>query len=251
MIDNFEYPIQVYNTNSAKLVLPLVIDLLSPKSVLDVGCGIGTWLKVFQDYGIEDVTGIDGEYAKPNLLINQEKFMAWDLGQPLQLNRQFDLVVSLEVAEHLPESVADTFVHNLIKHGTIILFSAAIPGQGGSGHINEQWASYWHKKFKEYDYEFYDLIRPLVWNNENIGIWYRQNIFIVAHSSTYIAQEHKPAKILDLVHPQLLTRVLHATQRAQELENGKAGVKTAFGSFTKAIGTYFKKLFTALQIMFL
>src|SRR5262249_29915915 len=117
---------------SARLIVPLLLELVQPRSVVDVGCGTGSWLSVFRDHGVEDVLGIDWEYVGANSLeISPDHFYAFDLTQPLRLERRFDLVVSLEVAEHLPPESADAFVESLVSLGPTVLFSAAVPGQGG------------------------------------------------------------------------------------------------------------------------
>ena len=125
--------------DSARVLVPLVLDLVDARSVVDVGCGLGTWLSVFREHGIEELLGIDGPHIDTSSLeIAPEHFVAHDLQHPLDLERHFDLVVSLEVAEHLPAACAETFVSSLVGLGPVILFSAAIPAQGGEHHVNEQ-----------------------------------------------------------------------------------------------------------------
>ena len=165
--------------NSAKQIVPLLIDLISPKSIVDVGCGIGTWLSVFRYHGIDKVVGIDGDYVnKEMLLIPKECFIPHDLTQPLSLKEKFDLVISLEVAEHLPARFASSFVDNLIKLGPVVVFSAAIPFQGGVAHVNEQWPEYWVELFKKQNYVVIDCLRNKLWNNTKIKPWYAQNMMI-------------------------------------------------------------------------
>src|SRR5918999_372999 len=160
---------------SAEIIIPLVLALVKPQSVIDVGCGVGTWLSVFKKLGVEDVFGIDGEHVDRSMLeIPGEQFLALDLSRPIQIDRQFDLVVSLEVAEHLPKQCAKTFVESLTKLGSVSLFSAAIPFQGGTCHVNEQWPDYWANYFRENDYEVIDCIRKRVWQNDKIEWWYSQ-----------------------------------------------------------------------------
>ena len=138
----------IHNLSAPRVIVPIVLEMIKPNSILDVGCGIGTWLKVFEEYGVDDYLGIDGDYVdRSTLKISEKRFLPNDLRKRWSLNRKFDLVVSLEVAEHLPEEVADLFVSTLSAHGDTILFSAAIPGQGGQNHVNEQWPTYWQKKF--------------------------------------------------------------------------------------------------------
>jgi SAM-dependent methyltransferase len=166
--------------SSAIDVIPIIMEIIQPKSVLDVGCGTGTWLKVFRKkHRVRDIFGVDGEYVdRRQLEISRRKFFPYNLENPLDLGRQFDLVVTLEVAEHISEKSANTFVHSLVNHSPVVLFSAAIPDQGGDHHVNEQWPDYWIHKFKEHDYLVVDCIRDKVWESETVGWWYAQNMFI-------------------------------------------------------------------------
>ena len=132
---------------SARVTVPIVLSLVAPSSIVDVGCGTGTWLTVFRENGIEDVVGIDGDYVpRDRLLIPADRFIARDLTKPLLLDRIFDLAVSVEVAEHLPASAADQFVRSLCSLAPSVLFSAAVPGQFGVRHLNPQWPWYWHRQ---------------------------------------------------------------------------------------------------------
>ena len=128
------------------------------KSVLDLGCGQGVWLASWVRLGAKDVQGIDGPYVdQERLHIPKERFQGRDLARPVDLGRHFDLVQSLEVAEHLPQSAAEQFVDSLVRHGPLVLFSAATPGQGGENHINEQPWEYWREKFAARGYEVFDF----------------------------------------------------------------------------------------------
>jgi hypothetical protein len=169
---------------SARVTIPLILDLIQPKSVIDVGCGVGTWLSVFKEFGIQDCLGIDGDYVDQKMLqIPQSEFLSFDLKKPLLIDRKFDLVVSLEVAEHLPSNYSDAFIASLTNLGQVILFSAAIPLQGGSGHVNEQWPEYWAQIFDKYGYTTIDCLRNKIWNNENVEPWYAQNLLIFVDKS--------------------------------------------------------------------
>ena len=185
---------------SAQVVVPVVNELLWPASVLDVGCGVGTWLAEWNRAGVPDLFGIDGDYVdRAALRMPADRFASADLRQPFSLGRKFDLVQSLEVAEHLDESCADAFVESLSRHGDTVLFSAAIPRQGGTRHLNEQWPSYWAEKFEKAGYTAYDIIRPQIWSDPRIKVWYRQNILLFARGRAFEgAVTH-----LDVVHPEL------------------------------------------------
>jgi SAM-dependent methyltransferase len=190
---------------SAGVVVPLIVRVLRPSSVLDVGCGPGMWLKVFSDLGVTDICGIDG-YAgeSADLVIPRDLFRSFDLTLPLDIGRRFDLVVSLEVIEHLPARHAETFIESLCRHSDAVLFSAAVPGQGGTGHVNEQWQSHWADMFASRGYKPFDLVRPEVWDDDRVDHWYRQNTLIYAtgDAASRLERLAKPPMPLDVVHPQ-------------------------------------------------
>jgi SAM-dependent methyltransferase len=199
----------IHTLTSPQKIVPEVTRLLQPKSVLDVGCGIGTFLAVFAKSGIADYAGVDGYWvAEDKLLIGKEHFRAIDLEKEFDLGRSFDLVVCLEVAEHVSESASDPFVQSLVNHGKTILFSAAIRNQGGQNHVNEQNFDYWQRKFKRHGYYFYDVLRPLFWNAGDVQWWYKQNMFLVVHESAPlppdIAGRRLPDNANTQAHPDLV-----------------------------------------------
>jgi glycosyltransferase involved in cell wall biosynthesis/SAM-dependent methyltransferase len=214
--------------NSAREIVPLILDIIQPKSVIDVGCGTGTWLSVFKEFGINNCLGIDGYYVdKTQLLIPREEFLAWDLKQPIIIDQKFDLVVSLEVAEHLPPELAETFVNSLTKLGDVILFSAAIPFQGGIGHLNEQWLTYWLQHFNNQGYLVFDYLRNKIWDNNKVEFWYAQNIVIfIKENCLYkyplIEQElqnYKKHSALNLIHPNLYLSKVYTISAITEKTN--------------------------------
>src|ERR1700674_5370959 len=153
---------------SAAGVIPHLADLHLRRS-LAVGCGQGGWLAQWAKHGATELVGVDGPYVDAKKLhIPSSAFMPRDVGEPFALDRRFDLVQSLEVAEHLPEDKADTFVDNLVRHGRLVLFSAAVPGHGGEHHVNEQPLDYWRAKFAARGYEPIDFLRPRIRDNKEI-----------------------------------------------------------------------------------
>lgn len=194
---------------SAEKIVPIVMDLLHPQSVIDIGCGTGTWLHVFSNHGVNSIVGVDGAYVDPkSLMIPESAFLVHDLSKPFHLGKEFDLVVSLEVAEHLSENSASLFIHSLTRHGHFVLFSAAIPFQGGTHHVNEQWPEYWARLFDQRGYVVIDCIRSKVWNADDVEFWYAQNTFLYAkreslehYPELQRAFEHTHTEHLSLVHP--------------------------------------------------
>lgn len=170
-----------HNTIAAEAFLPILFEKIGlPRSVVDVGCGTGTWLSVFKKLGVQKILGIDGDNVNlTQLHIDRNEFKAANLVQPLALDERFGLAVCLEVAEHLPAEAADTLVDSLCGLSDTILFSAALPKQGGQNHVNEQYPDYWREKFNARGYLFEDAFRSLIWQDERIDSWYRQNMFLV------------------------------------------------------------------------
>jgi len=164
---------------SAEQILPLLLSELEITSVLDVGCGLGAWLSVWNKLGTEDIKGLDGDYVnRDQLLISKDSFIPCCLSKEFNLQRRFDLVQSLEVGEHLSKESAALFVGSIVNHGDLILFSAAPKGQGGDEHVNEQDYEYWRCLFAMHDYVAIDYLRPLIINNKRIEPWYRYNLFL-------------------------------------------------------------------------
>lgn len=181
--------------SSAAALVPVLNDLFHPASVIDVGCGEGHWGATFAALGVA-ATGVDGDYVA-----NREPgitFIPADLSYLLDVDGPFDLAISLEVAEHLPPERAPSFVDDLCSLAPVVVFSAAIPGQGGTGHLNEQWPGYWAELFREAGYSLSgDDLRLAIWADDRIECWYRQNLLIFEPNDG-IRRYREP---LALVHP--------------------------------------------------
>jgi len=165
---------------SAQQVVPIIYDLFKPESVVDFGCGIGNWLKVWMDETpVKEVFGIEGPYITEDLFkVPAHLISLKDLKQPIRLPKRYDLAVSLEVAEHIHAHDAGVFLENLVAASDVIVFSAAIKGQLGTYHVNEQYPEYWAEKFHALGYEAVDCFRHRIWNNHHIEYWYRQNMLL-------------------------------------------------------------------------
>ena len=191
---------------SAAVVLPLLFEFYKPASVVDAGCGLGSWLKIARDLGIRTLLGLDGDHVdRSKLLIDPNDFRVAELSERIAIDRRFDLAISLEVAEHLPYSRSESFVADLTALSDAILFSAAAPYQGGTNHINEQWLEFWGILFRRFGYVACDVIRPRVLGDPAVEFWYRQNLMVFCRAETaaaiFPAEALAGGRALSFTHP--------------------------------------------------
>jgi len=219
----------------------LLVDWIKPSSLIDVGCGEGAWLSIFRHSGVERVVGVDGVYVNQDrLLIPSDCFLAADLSEPSKINIQktYDLAVCLEVAEHLPSECAMPLVRFLTRLAPVILFSAAIPNQGGTNHINEQWPDYWVAIFEKCGFTAIDCIRPRLWSDDDVDWWYAQNTFLFLNQSELARypQLVSEAKLhaeqpLVIVHPKAYVKSLEWTRGMYELNHELMRIAPTAGTF--------------------
>lgn len=196
---------------SAMRMLPKVFELLGTPSVIrDYGCGTGEWLEAALHHGAEKAFGYEQEDVDIRGAKSGPRY--YTSTQKMEHAR---LTLCLEVAEHIEEPAADSLIFTLTQGTDAVLFSAAIPGQGGAGHVNEQWPSYWAKLFDRYGFEPIDFIRDQVWDDEAVSGWYRQNCILYVAKDVIakrpVLQAVKRAcegRQLDRVHPGLYIELL-------------------------------------------
>ena len=229
-----------HNSSAAEQVLPVLFEIYKPSSILDVGCGLGNWIEVAKKLSGAKIIGVDGDYVDRRLLkIEENEFVEKDLTKTFDLNKKFDLAICLEVAEHLPEASAEGFIKSITNHSDVIMFSAALPGQGGQHHINEQWPSYWQEHFNNCGFEMMDFFRFKIWNNPKIEYWYKQNLFLVVRKGHKLAKNEAEIAY-SLVHPELLELIHEQYQNKILLLKGtihKLKKRDIVGRFSK----FFKK----------
>jgi cyclopropane fatty-acyl-phospholipid synthase-like methyltransferase len=228
--------------HSASTILSILLERIpAVHSAVDIGCGVGTWLSVLQEKGVEDIQGIDGSWVDRDVLaIPRTCFRQMDLRKStIKLPQRYDLAISLEVAEHLPSDRAEEFVSSLTALSDYVLFSAAIPHQGGVNHVNEQWQHYWVELFGAMGYVVHDFIRPRIWTDNRIPYWYRQNILLFSKQQTSKNAQYRPSELdtrsmpLDLVHPDLYQKRVKTT----------IGVKSSLRRFRRDLGDYISRTF--------
>lgn len=222
---------------SARKLVPLISSFVQPKSVVDVGCGAGAWLRTWQEEGVGKILGIDGFSGPETLLIDPSCFIRANLAQPIHVQEKFDLVMSLEVAEHIPSEFAGNFITSLCTLGDVILFSAAIPGQGGVHHVNEQYPPYWAAIFSRNGFSGYDCVRSKIWDDQSIDTCYRQNLLFFVRDSArgqYPAITGTDSPVLSLVHPE------HFQKKEQILQSYKNVLRTPFHAGWHFIKSFFR-----------
>lgn len=228
---------------SARVVVPTILDLVGPRSAVDVGCGVGTWLSVLLERGVADVLGIDGSYVDRHLLaIPADRFRPADLTRPLPAERGFDLALSLEVAEHLPPERAAGFIDDLTRLAPVVVFSAAIPHQMGDGHINEQWPSFWYRHFRRNGFRAFDVLRDPIWNHPEVEPWYAQNLLLYVREDTVSrlpkldgARAVDDPATLDRVHPVLYRNTLRVLSLTLEQARAPADPRQERRNIVKAL----------------
>jgi hypothetical protein len=199
---------------SAGVIVPRLLEVVQPASVIDVGCGDGEWLSVFQQHGVR-ILGVDGFGTPPF-----SEFIRTRLDRVLPDLGDYDLAVSVEVAEHLPESRARSFVRDLTRLSGVVAFSAAIPGQRGDHHVNEQWPDYWADLFGEVDYACCDIFRRALWQEQAVQWWYAQNLLLFVRRD----QLSRYSKISSTGRPD---RLVHPNQYETVLENQTHSISSA------------------------
>ena len=222
------------STSSAQVVVPLVIDLLQPSSVVDVGCGSGSWLAEFKRLGVSEILGIDGPGAAATSDLGRDEFLVHDLLSPLKLERRFDLAVCVEVAEHLPERSGAALVAELVRMAPAILFSAAIPHQGGTGHINEQWPEYWAGHFSKHGYVPVDCLRRHLWAHSDVEFWYAQNLLLFAPPDV-IAVNEGMARAASFTRPEALAQV-HPALYLAKVRHPELTLRSILSSLPTLVG---------------
>ena len=212
---------------SAETVLGRVLSILRPGRILDIGCGTGPWMRAALDLGVPEVLGVDGDYVdRTKLLVPPEFFVSGNLATQsirdvigARASPSFDLVLCLEVAEHLPFHRAPTLIRDLTSFADVVLFSAAVPFQFGTQHVNEQWPEFWSILFRAEGFSCFDCLRPFLWAEPKVDWWYAQNALIFARDGSHAATLLPPAsrvegRGLSIVHPEnLLINLLTLPRR--------------------------------------
>lgn len=223
---------------SAEQIVPLIMRYIQPDSVVDLGCGQGSWLDVFQEHGVSKIIGVDGAWAIPSLQISTDDFVVGDLTQPISIADRFDVAICLEAAHYLPRNTGEVLVSSLVKLAPVVVISAGIPFQSGTTGPNGQWPDYWKDLFEAMDYRLIDFLRPAIWENDDVMYYYKQNLLVFAQSQ-YVESHPKLREILNASHmPLRLVHPQHYLQKVEYLRDpcllATMGAKFLFSAFLRA-----------------
>ena len=172
---------------AAGIILPYLFQFYKPNSVVDIGCGSGSWLRASKDLGVETIHGVDIEQTVfvPRDVSDIFDFSNLTSQDEFVSSQKYDLAISLEVAEHLDPQNAVSFVKYLTSFSDVVLFSAAHPYQHGVHHVNCQPASYWSSLFNKEGFVCVDIMRRQLMFEPQLAdcYWYGQNSFLYIRSS--------------------------------------------------------------------
>lgn len=224
---------ETHNRRAAAEIVPWLMERLEPERVVDFGCGTGSWLSVFRDHGCQ-ILGLEGEVVGDDLLeIPRDRVRVVDLESEMRAPGRFDLALCLEVAEHLSPAAGERLVELLTKCSDAILFSAAVPGQGGDHHVNERWPAHWQRLFARRGYSCDDAIRWAFWENDSVDWWYRQNMFVARRSD---GTGGPP--LLPVVHPRLLEKKVRTVD---DFYRGRVRLRTGLVVFLRSVRNLFTR----------
>lgn len=219
------------SVRAAERIVPFLLQTIGRvRSVVDLGGGTGAWLRAFQSNGVSDVLLIDVPEVEPGLLIDRKRFQPANLDAAFPETARFDLAVCVECAEHLSPDRGPPLVEWLTGVADCVVFSAAIPGQGGKGHRNLRVPSYWSELFRQRGFVRRDVLRRSLVGDMSVPWWYRQNLvlytklhvainsietdyvpeeFLLAHETVAIsfAQNHGFKDLLRLLRPALVSAI--------------------------------------------
>lgn len=197
-----------YSRSSAKVLVPKLVAKYSPKSIVDFGCGSGEFLVEFEKNNVSEILGLDGSWLPAHS--RGRWFQEAELENYVELPIKYDMALCLEVAEHLPIGVAKILINSLTSASDLIVFSAAIPGQGGTNHVNEQYPEYWADLFFQYGFELDWDPRIEIWREKNVAPWYRQNLLVYKRGNSPRVTPKYPAQ---LWHPEIFPELLNVAQK--------------------------------------
>jgi 2-polyprenyl-3-methyl-5-hydroxy-6-metoxy-1,4-benzoquinol methylase len=191
-----KYSQEFYNSvssravQSARITAGAIAGAIEPVSVVDIGSGQGVWLHTISEFvpTVKRAVALDIQSHKSpffDALLKSSidfKFVEANFENSSTLpDEQFDMAICLEVLEHLTPDTAVEVARDIGKKCSCLIFSAAILGQGGTGHINEQKFSYWMQLMRDQGFIALDIFRPALRKADDVPSYYKQNMMFFWH----------------------------------------------------------------------
>ena len=203
-------------TTNCEIIMKVLLDFqINPSTVGDWGCGYCSLIAAAQNvFNLTHARGFDADWIlRDNLLIDRSMFTAVDLSNPALIPKyECDVAFSIEVGEHLPPECSRPLVKRLTESAPIVIFSAAVPGQRGFGHINPHWQSYWAQIFDSLGYKPFDIFRPNLAASKGMPFWFKQNMFLYASANIELPSMIKkysiPHSMMDYCHRSFISETL-------------------------------------------
>lgn len=191
------------SSKSAEVLLRHFFSFYRPTSMIDIGAGLGLFLTAAKDSGVKELLGVEGDWVR-GLHNPSIEYIYHDLEQPFSIAKTYDTAICLEVAEHLSPERGETFIDDICKVSSVIIFGAAMPFQGGNQHLNEQDPSYWIEIFAKHDYECIDLFRAKLWEEPLAMPWHAQNTFLYVKQNDPRRGLFFSQPLYNVYHPQYM-----------------------------------------------
>lgn len=192
-----------HNFKDPKIIIEEILKHFHPKKVIDLWCWLGAFVKTFQDHWIDAYWVNWPRVEKDKLVMNEDRLIIKNLEEFCDFKKWYDMAITIEVAEHIDAKYADNFIKTITSCADIIIFSAAIPWQWWFKHVNEQSPEYREEKFNKLWYRFYDVFRWKFWNNKDIAISHRQNMFLVMKEWINLPSSLEEKSPRYIIHPEL------------------------------------------------
>lgn len=171
------------SARSAPAMAKSIVDAFAPTRVVDYGCGTGSLLACFRSLGVKARGTEFSAVARQSCRIRGLDVVGLDFRRAPSKPPfgEADVATSFEVAEHLPAFAGEELVRLLASTAPMVVFSAATPGQGGQGHINEQPHAYWIDAFVRRGMGWDEgLSRAFqaAWRDAQVESWYCDNVMV-------------------------------------------------------------------------
>lgn len=177
---------------SARVIVPYLMQLFGPTSVIDVGCGSGHWLDAFGALGVERLVGLDiGMVPEGEPSVRNGWLQKADISMPFAMEERFALALSLEALQYLPPEREEGFIRDLAALAPVVVFSTAIPMQQwpAPGDSIERWQGHWPPLFSDHGFRVCDVVRQTFWDDSRVGWWYRQNVLVFISDQLLLERE--------------------------------------------------------------